>query len=243
MLYSVFPEFINMSLTASAVILILALIRPLLRRAPRAVTFLLWAVVLFRLVCPVSFSAEFSLLQAGSTVDHRIEYIPAQLVNDTLQLQSIPSANVLPHTVSEITAGAAGRTDFARLLLILATWGWIIGIAVFLVIGIVSLLRLRRKCIGAMRTAHNIYLADNITVPFVLGIFHPRIFLPSDLTDEQRVHILSHEEAHIRRGDPIWKLIPISPSPSIGSTPSCGSASTCSSAIWRPPVTSACSPA
>ena len=207
MLYSVFPDFVNMSLTAAIVIGIVALLRPLLRRAPRAVTFLLWAVVLFRLICPVSFSADFSLLQGASTVDHRIRYIPTELVQDTLQIQNTPPASVLTETVQEVASGAAGRTDFARLLLMFGAWIWLIGIFVFLAVGAVSLLRVRRKCIGAVHIGQNTYLADHIQIPFVIGVFRPRIYLPSNLTEAQAQHILRHEEMHIRRGDPLWKLI------------------------------------
>lgn len=207
MLYSVFPQFLNMSLTAAIVILLVALLRPLLRRAPRAVTFLLWAVVLFRMVCPVSFSADFSLLFGGNTVDHSLQYIPAQLVEDTLQMQSAPPAAVITETVTEVVSGSAGRTDFARLLLILGTWGWICGILVFLAVGLFSVLRVKRCCIGAVRLSAHAYLADHIQVPFVLGIFRPRIYLPSSLNDAQTQHILQHEETHIARGDHIWKLL------------------------------------
>ena len=207
MLYSVFPDFVNMSLTAAVVIGIVALLRPLLRRAPRAVTFLLWAVVLFRLICPVSFSADFSLLRGASTVDHRIRYIPTELVRDTLQIQNTPPAAVLTETVQEVASGAAGRTDFARLLLMFGTWGWLIGIFVFLAVGIVSLLRVQHNCIGAVHIGQNTYLADHIQIPFVIGVFRPRIYLPSNLTEAQAQHIRLHEEMHIRRGDPLWKFI------------------------------------
>lgn len=203
MLYSIFSELVNMSLTAAAVILIVTLLRPLLRRAPRAVTFLLWAVVLFRLVCPVSFSANFSLLRAGTTVDNRIQYLPTELIADTVRFREAESIAVVNETASK----AFTLVDFSRLALVIGTWVWIIGIAVFLTSGVISLVRLRRCCIGAVRVSGNIYLADGIQVPFVMGILRPCIYLPSHLTENEQKLVLQHEAMHIRRGDPLWKLI------------------------------------
>ena len=62
MLGKFFLQILNMSLTAGVMILAVVLIRLLLRRAPKIFSYCLWAVVLFRLICPVSFSSPVSLL-------------------------------------------------------------------------------------------------------------------------------------------------------------------------------------
>ncbi|MBP3705192.1 MAG: hypothetical protein J6I98_06630, partial [Clostridia bacterium] len=97
--------------------------------------------------------------------------------------------------------------DFSRLAVVLGTWVWIIGIAVFLLVNVISLVRLRRRCIGAVEVEKRVYLADNLQTPFVLGLFRPRICLPSALTEAEQDYILRHERMHIRRGDHIWKLL------------------------------------
>ena len=55
---------LSMSGTASLVIAAVLLIRLALRRAPKRFSYLLWAVVLFRLLCPISLESTFSLLPA-----------------------------------------------------------------------------------------------------------------------------------------------------------------------------------
>lgn len=207
MLYSFFPEFLNMSLTASIVILILVLLRPLLRRTPHGVSMLLWGVALFRLICPISFSSSFTLLHGTQTVNNRIEYLPTALIEDAMHLSKTPAASVVAETVTEAASGTLGRTDFAHFLLVTGALCWVIGIVVFLLINLFSMLRLHRQCIGAVKVEENVYLADDIQTPFVLGIFKPRIYLPSALTEVQQQLILQHERTHIKRLDPLWKLI------------------------------------
>ncbi len=111
MLYSIFQQILNMSLTASAVIAVVLLLRPLFRRTPRVLTYLLWAAVLFRLVCPVSFSADFALLFGFGTVNNRIQYLPTDLVRDSLPaalcavlLGVFLLANPKPNTVPLVDA-------------------------------------------------------------------------------------------------------------------------------------------
>ena len=70
-----------------------------------------------------------------------------------------------------------------------------------LLYGFASLLRLRRRLVGTARLRDNVYLADHIPTAFVLGVFRPRIYLPSSLSVEEQRYILLHEQAHIRRGD------------------------------------------
>ena len=161
MLYSFFPEFLNMSLTASIVILILVLLRPLLRRTPHGVSMLLWGVALFRLICPVSFSSDFALLRGTQIVNHRIQYLPTALIEDTLQLNETPAASVVAETVTEAASGTLGRTDFAHFLLVAGTLCWVIGIVVFLLINLFSMLRLHRQCIGAVKIEENVYIQQS----------------------------------------------------------------------------------
>lgn len=207
MLYAFFPELLNMSITAAAVILLVAILRPLLRRTPRSITFLLWTAVLFRLVCPVSFSSEFTLFRSAQTVDNRIQVLPSALLDDTLHLSDVQPSAVVAETITEAVSGSLGRTDFVKLVLIVSTWIWVLGIAAFLVINGISLFRLHRKCIGAVEIEKRVYLADSIQTPFVLGIIRPKIYLPSTLSEAEQKDILLHEQMHIRRLDPLWKLI------------------------------------
>ena len=87
------------------------------------------------------------------------------------------------------------------------TLTWLTGMALLLLYSVVSLLRLRRRLVGAVRLEDNIYLADYIPSPFVMGLFRPKIYLPSTLTETERGYILRHEQYHLRRRDHVVKLL------------------------------------
>ncbi|MDD7646380.1 MAG: M56 family metallopeptidase [Ruminococcus bromii] len=205
MLYSIFQQILNMSLTASAVIAVVLLLRPLFRRTPRALTYLLWAAVLFRLVCPVSFSADFALLFGFGTVNNRIQYLPTDLVRDSLP--AALNTHAAQTAAPSVPIEAYTPYDLLGLAVMVGAWVWLAGIFVFLLVNAVSLVRLRRRCVGAVHLTENVYLADRIAVPFVLGVIFPKIYLPATLSETERDCILRHEHAHIRRGDPLLKLI------------------------------------
>lgn len=213
--YRLFPIILNMSLTAALVILAVLLARLALRRAPKVFSYVLWAVVLFRLLCPVSVSSAVSLLGAldapvreRSTVTSVVEYVPADIVRDptpqvTLIVPTVSNTvnNALPQGTEQTAADPLAGP------MALITLTWLAGIAVLLVWSLASLLRLRRRLVGAVRLRDNIYLADHIPSPFVMGLFRPKIYLPSTLTETERGYILRHEQYHIRRGDHLIKLL------------------------------------
>lgn len=209
-MYTVLPRILNMSLTASIVIVFVLLARLLLTQAPKTFSYFLWAAVLFRLICPVSLSSEFSILNifdAPVTAMGSIEYIPP----DTNQVQtptadlSIPSLNEANHNLPQgeyRSAAALLKTPLG-----IATFIWLAGIAGMLIYSVFSLLRLRRKLVGAGQWYDNIYLADHIASPFVMGLICPKIYLPSALMEKERAYIIQHEQTHIRRGDHVIKAI------------------------------------
>lgn len=94
-------------------------------------------------------------------------------------------------------------------LLAIATAVWLCGAAGLLLYGLISLFQLQRRLLGSTPLAgeRQVWLADHISSPFVLGLFRPRIFLPSDLPKEERGYILFHERTHIRRLDPCFRAL------------------------------------
>jgi beta-lactamase regulating signal transducer with metallopeptidase domain len=197
-----------MSLTASIAIIVVIFARLLLRRAPAIFSYVLWAVVLFRLVCPVSLSSELSLMGAFNVpdaVNGRIEYISTDLggAGSHSVTSPVPDRDNDADPPSGKTLPADG---FALPLTALSTL-WICGAGTMLIFNIVQLVRLRRRLIGAVVLRDNIRLADHISTPFVMGLIRPVIYLPSDLSDEGREYIILHEKHHIRRGDHIIKPI------------------------------------
>ena len=221
LMHELFPMVCNMSLTASAVILAVLAARLLLRRAPKVFSYALWAVVLFRLLCPVSVTSAVSLMGAlGAPAQERtqrtsaVEYVPADRIRGTA-----PSVTQLPQTPLPAETGGAvnaapadtapeavSATSFNEPVFIL-TLIWLAGMALLLAYSLVSLLRLRRRLVGAVRLRDNIYLADHIPSPFAMGLIRPKIYLPSDLRETERGYILRHEQYHIRRRDHLVKFL------------------------------------
>lgn len=221
-MHRLFPIVCNMSLTASVVILAVLAVRLLLRRAPKVFSYALWAVVLFRLLCPVSVTSAVSLLGAlGAPAQERtavtsvMEYVPADIVRDMAPtvtplpqdpFPAEPGENII-NTAPSVTQPDAAPTAPLSGPVAVLTLTWLTGMALLLLYSVISLLRLRRRLVGAVRLEDNIYLADYIPSPFVMGLFRPKIYLPSTLTETERGYILRHEQYHLRRRDHVVKLL------------------------------------
>ena len=205
---AVFSRILNMSLTGSAVILCVLLARLALRKAPKKFSYALWAVVLFRLLCPVSLPSPVSLLELAkpqvsqsqgltSSVSYQaVEYVYSQAAVD------LPEFSPQENTPSEATPQKAPISPMT-----LAAWVWLAGVGCLALYSGIGYLRLRRKLVGAVPYRGNAYLADHIATPFVLGVLFPKIYIPFSVPHGERHYILAHERCHIRRGDPVWKLL------------------------------------
>ena len=214
---ALFLKVLNMSLSAAAVIAAVILARLLLRRAPKKWRYLLWCVVAFRLICPVSFSAPFSVLrltaqpavvaERESRLASEIAYIP-----EDIGLMAHPQIYVGTPAVSQAVSAAlpeARPTDSANPLQIWTFIGavlWCAGMAALLLYGIVSYLLLRRKLSGAIQLEDGLRETDAVRAPFILGLLRPRIYLPPGLTGETLRYVLAHERYHIRHLDHAVKL-------------------------------------
>lgn len=213
--YELLPKILNMSLTASVIIVTVIILRVLLRRAPKIYSYMLWAVVLFRLLCPITINTSISVLglfdtQIVETTDSvsQITYIPNNIVHTenpevTLPVPVLDNVinNVLPQGEEQLVA------DPLEAPVSIATYIWLAGIVAMIGVSMISYVKLQKSLVGAVRVRGNIYVADYITTPFVLGIFRPRIYLLSSLSEQEQEYILRHEQYHIRRGDHIFKLL------------------------------------
>lgn len=197
-----------MSITAGIVIIVVIAVRSILKNAPKIFSYALWVVVLFRLLCPVSVTLGFSLmgvLNVPVAENGRIEYlsfdaddpspvIPASGSDEMAERPQDPG----PVDVS-LADGLSFPVDSIGIL-------WICGAGALLIFNAVQLIRLRCKLVGAVPLQGNIYLADHITTPFVMGLIRPKIYLPSSMSETEKMYIIRHEKHHIRRGDHIIKL-------------------------------------
>lgn len=208
-LTELFLTIINMSLTASIVICFVLLARLLLKKAPKIVSYVLWAVVLFRLLCPVSVSSDFSLFglsNASMSDNGRMEYISYASSDTVLTEVSQPESSISDNREALAVPVQAEPEQSIKLISIFA-YLWIGGILLIAGYSIISLGKLHHQLIGAVHLTENIYLADHITSPFVTGLFHPKIYLPSSMEEKEQEYIVEHEKHHIKRLDHVVKLL------------------------------------
>ena len=220
---TVFQTLLRMSLTGGAVILVVLLARLALMKAPKKFAYALWAVVLFRLLCPVSYTVELPFA-AQMDVPQLAEYLQA-----TPSEQKLPAVQpTTPQTHAGAAAAVKNEADTAvqaasqqgapldaqpqvsRKSALpwtqICAYVWLAGVAAMLVCSAVSLLRLKKRLKTAAPLRENLYLAD-VDTPFVLGLVRPRIYLPAGLGERETEYIVLHERHHIRRGDHVVKLL------------------------------------
>ncbi|MFT4143148.1 MAG: M56 family metallopeptidase [Mobilitalea sp.] len=197
-----FLTILNMSLTGTYVILGICLVRLPLKKAPKIISYCLWTVAGFRLIFPYSIESIFSLIP-----------FKAQTIPSDIALQPIPRIESgilhLNSAVSSVLPAAATPNEANPLQLWITIGGqvWMLGVVIMLICGIMSFFILKQKMKVAIQIEENIYEAQNIKSPFVLGVFHPRIYLPSDLSAQERSYILLHEQIHIKRRDHLVKFV------------------------------------
>lgn len=207
-LHTWLPVICNMSITASAVILVILPIRLLLKKIPKIFSYLLWSVVLFRLLCPISVSSPFSLLglfEDAATEKAGMEYIPAEFIytdDGVFAAGGTEDAGGGQSLAGHKNTSVADEAFPAVIACI-----WVLGVAGILCFNGINFLRLKKRIVGAVCLGKNIYESDYIASPFVIGLFCPRIYVPASLTEQERYFILLHERNHIKRGDHIAKLL------------------------------------
>jgi len=200
-----FLSVLNMSLTASYVILFVILVRQVLKKSPKFISYVLWIVVALRLIIPFSFESMFSLMPRNTNtapIPHDIIYQKSPQINtgietvDSFVNQSLPA----PTTVG---ASANPLQIYAEI----GAYIWILGIVALLVYSFVSILSLYKQLKRAQLIEKNIFEANNLKTPFVLGLVRPKIYLPVGLSATERSYILLHEQTHIHRKDHIIKIL------------------------------------
>ena len=199
---SLFLKILNMSISASWLVLAVLILSFVLKRAPKWVNVLLWGIVAVRLICPFSIESALSLIPSAETIT------PTIMMDQTPSIQTgIPAINsVINPVISNSHAPAAGNSvNPLQIWIPILTYVWVTGMTALLVYTAVSCLRLRRGVSEAVILRENIYQCENIGSPFVLGIVRPKIYLPYHIDNQDLNHVVAHEQAHIRRKDHWWK--------------------------------------
>ena len=199
----IFLKLLNLSISASWLVLVVLALRLVLKRAPKWVNVLLWGMVALRLMLPFSIESALSLIPSAETLSPEVvRFDPAPTITSGVEL--IDNA-VNPSLSESFAAAPLASVNPLYVWTYLAGWVWLIGLAAMLLYALVSYLRLRRRVSASIPLRENIYVCDEVASPFILGILRPRIYLPSALDEAQRGSVLSHERAHLARRDHWWK--------------------------------------
>jgi beta-lactamase regulating signal transducer with metallopeptidase domain len=202
MLEKIFLQIINMSYIGSIVILFILAARLLLKKAPKKYSYILWAVALFRLIVPISFESFLSLIPVNpAPISNNILYDTSPYINTGMPNVDQSISGSLP------SADVVASVNPMQVWIFLGSLLWILGIAVLLIYGMVSLRRVNSRLENANCEKDNIYRSDNVETPFVLGLIQPKIYLPSSLSEREKDYIVLHEQTHIKRVDHVIRFL------------------------------------
>lgn len=199
---AIFLQLLNMSITASWLVLAVILLRLLLKKAPKALFCVMWGLVALRLLCPVSFESIFSLIPSVETVPQDIATSDVPMIVSGMTfvdntINSILMDTVMPNVTSSVNP--------MQIVTSVASVIWIAGMVVMLLYMVISYLRIYLKVLESLWVAENIFICDRIDTPFIFGFFRPHIYLPSAIQEGDKEYVIAHEKAHLSRHDHWWK--------------------------------------
>lgn len=198
----IFLKVLNMSISATYLVLAVLLLRLVLKKAPKWISVLLWGIVAVRLMCPFSVESILSLIPSGETVS------PEIMMDWTPEIQTGISSldSVVNPVISETFApNPITSANPLQILIPVAAVFWVAGIGIMLLYAAISYFLLQRKVVTAVRLQDRIYQSEYVASPFVLGIIRPKIYLPFTVDRQDMDHVIAHEMSHIRRKDHLWK--------------------------------------
>jgi beta-lactamase regulating signal transducer with metallopeptidase domain len=199
-----FITVLNMSITASYVIILIILVRLFLKKAPKYISYALWVVVAFRLVIPFSYESIISLLpQNTNTVPIPYDIIFQQnpQINSGIKIVDSYVSKSLPRA----TTGAS--VNPLQIYMGTGTYIWIFGMIALFTYSVTSIFLLKNRLKDSKSLGGNIFEAYNLKTPFVLGLIKPKIYLPTGINNNEKSYILLHEQIHIKRKDHIIKVL------------------------------------
>lgn len=226
---TVFLQILNRSLAAGWLIAVILLLRIPMRKAPRWVVCLLWALVAVRLCCPVSIQSGLSVIpdpeSFSDAVAQRFSGNGGGAEEDISVTAGSPAdpagGDGAGSAVNGISAGwpaggeagvrnAAGQQSGAGILperwLPAAGIIWAAGVILMLAHAVRGYLGTRAKVRTAVRIRRSVYVSEFVDTPFIFGLFRPRIFIPLCMSEEMQEPVIAHERAHLARRDYLWKL-------------------------------------
>ncbi len=196
-----FIKILNMSITASWLIIAVMVTRLLIRRAPKWISCLLWGFVMIRLIFPFSLESSLSVIPSREVIPQDIAVSESPAIST-----GVPAINSTLNPIMESLAPDAGNSvNPLQVWTSVGTWIWIAGIIAMLAYALVSYFKLKKQVAASVPLRDGVMVCDEVKSPFILGVFKPMIYIPSNLGGDSFEYVLSHEEAHLKRKDHWWK--------------------------------------
>ncbi len=197
----IFVSLLNMSITAGWIVLALVLLRPLIKKLPKWVGCTLWALVGIRLVLPFSFESVLSLIPSVETIPPDIAMQRNPEVHTGISVLNYAVNPVISQSFAPKTDTLTSINPLQIVEAVMANM-WILGIVAMLLYAVISFVLLKIKLRTATMLEKGVFESETVQTPFILG---RTIYLPYNLSDEEREYCLLHERAHIKRGDHLIK--------------------------------------
>lgn len=199
---NIFLTVLNLSISASWLIVIVILCRLIFKKAPKSMRYILWLLVGIRLICSISLESPWSMIPSAETVP--VEIVDAKIPKIETGIDSVNQV-VNPILAETMAPNPVESVNPMQVVISVASVIWIIGVTAMLAYIFVSYLRVKRKTRASIKLKDKIWVCDDITSPFILGFVRPRIFIPSNTNEEEIPYIVAHEEEHLRYRDNWWK--------------------------------------
>lgn len=200
----IFLNVFNISVMASWLVLAVVIARLCLKKAPKWINCVLWALVGIRLIFPFNFESVFSLIPSSETIP--VSGVYSETVGSAQNI--VPQVDSGFYTVDSaiepIIDTPMPQPVLHNNLSVIACI-WICGIIIMMLYVLVSYFKVKKSVAEAMHTKENIYFVDGISTPFILGVIKPKIYIPSSLSEEDVLYVIEHEKAHLKRLDYLWK--------------------------------------
>ncbi len=198
----IFIHIANMSISAGYAVIAVLLLRLIFKKAPKWLNVAIWGIVALRLVIPFSFESIFSIIPSGEVISPNI-----MTDRNPSIYTGIPLVDTgLNYVIEESFTPQPGESvNPLQIWIPIVTYIWLSGVILMLSYLAVSYARVKRKVSCAVLYKENIYQADSVSSPFVLGFFKPKIYVPFNMDEGDLEYVIAHERAHIRRKDYIWK--------------------------------------
>lgn len=199
---AVFLKLLNMSITASWLILAVLAARLLLKKAPKWIVCLLWGLAALRLLIPFSLQSVFSVVPSVETVPMDIAVSPQPAIHTGF---TIVNHTVNPILTETFAPDPTASVNPLQTVVFVASVVWAVGASIMLLYALISFLRLRKTVAARVPIAERVFACDEVKTPFILGVIRPKIYVPSAMGGETLDCVLRHEEAHLKRRDHWWK--------------------------------------